>query len=448
MTSLKPGDSARTDGHFMDERKKEHKMLKRALLTLMLSNLFTCAAVAQISYCATHPEKVACTFSTLYTFPIPGTNQIAFPQPDPFSAIAANVGSQLAQLPLASPASGIIYNLNPVLGVETPSNETFGPVFAERGETIGRGKYFVASTYQDFSFSSIDGIDMKHLPTVFRICEGTCTDFGTTNRVDVKVNQFAIFATMGLTSRIDLSIAIPILDVRVGASVTGCTPHTTTGVNCVTPVLSFGLISITPGTFTSRGATGVGDIVARAKVQVLKGERYRMAVGLDVRLPTGDELNLLGTGAKGFKPFVAFSRRGRLSPHANVGYQYNGSSDLGGAQVGDFGNLPDDLSYSGGFDFRAHKRLTLAADFLGDRFTDAKRMKESEVQIGTTQSGSPLFAPSASLVKGAFESAKGSFGVKINPFGNFLLTANVLQRFDHNGLRNRIVPLVGASYTF
>ena len=419
-------------------------MLKRALPILMLLMLLgPCAAVAQISYCATHPEKVACTFSSLYTFPV-GNNQVASPQPDPFSAIAASVGSQLAQLPLASPASGIIYNVDPVLGVETPSNETFGPVFAERGETIGRGKFFVAATYQRFSFSSIDGIDMKNLPTVFSICgsTNTCTTFGTTNRVDLKVNQFALFASFGLTSRLDVSVAVPILDVKLGASVTGCAP-VTVGSSCVLPpITGVGVLAITPGAFISHGATGLGDIVVRGKGQIVKGEHYRLAVGLDVRLPTGDELNLLGTGAVGFKPFIAFSRRGRLSPHANVGYQWNGDSNLGGSEVGASGRLPEDLTYNGGFDFRVAKRLTLAADFLGDHITNARRMKVGEVPI----SGGT--APSAFLVNGSYASAKGALGVKINPFGNLLVTANIEQRFDHNGLRNRFVPLVGASYTF
>jgi hypothetical protein len=214
------------------------------------------------------------------------------------------------------------------------------------------------------------------------------------------------------------------------------------------PPIAGVVLQINPGTFDARGATGLGDIVVRAKAQAIKGERYRLAIGFDARLPTGDYLNLLGTGALGLKPFVAFSRRGAISPHANVGYQWNGSSDLGGPEVGASGNLPDDLSYDGGFDWRATKRFTVAADFLGDHITDAKRLRQTEAQIGTTGTGSPLTVPNSTLVNGSFDSLKGALGVKVNPFGNFLITANVLQRFDHNGLRNRTVPLVGASYTF
>jgi len=421
-------------------------MLKRALLLIgFMGFVGLPAAVAQISYCATHPEKVACTFSSLYTVNFNG--QLGVPQPDPFSSIAASVGSQLAQLPLASPASGIIYNLDPNLGIQTASKETFGPVFAERGETIGAQKLFVAFTYQNFAFSSIDGVDLKKLPTQFNICfQGQCSGLASTNRIDLKVRQYALFATYGATSRLDLSVAVPILDVRLGTSVVGCTPQTAGQTYCQTPPLSGQIFRFTPGTFISQGATGIGDIVVRGKVQVMKGEHYRLAVGLDARLPTGDELNLLGTGAIGIKPFVAFSRRGRLSPHANLGYQWNGDSNLGGSEVGSSGKIPNDFSYNGGFDFRATKRVTVAADFLGDWIDNAKRFREVEAQINNA--GTLESVPSVALVNGSFSSAKGSLGVKYNPFGNLLLTANVLQRFDHNGLRNKTVPLFGASYTF
>jgi len=71
-------------------------MWKCALLVLGCFSLFSAQeALAQISFCATHPEKVACTFSSLYT--VTSGNQVGFPQPDPFSAIAASVGSQRMQ---------------------------------------------------------------------------------------------------------------------------------------------------------------------------------------------------------------------------------------------------------------------------------------------------------------------------------------------------------------
>ena len=39
-------------------------------------------------------------------------------------------------------------------------------------------------------------------------------------------------------------------------------------------------------------------------------------------------------------------------------------------------------------------------------------------------------------------------GAKIHPGGNFLLTGNVQFKLDRGGLRAKVVPLGGISYTF
>jgi len=327
-----------------------------------------------------------------------------------------------------------VYTTDPSLGIPQKSNETFGPVLTERGETIGRRKVFVAFTYQKFGFSSIDGVDLKRYPVVFNVCDATtgqCGPIATTNRVDPKVNQFAFFGTYGLTDRIDVSVAVPLLDVKMGISAISCTI-------CQTPVFSDGKQVVFHPAFVAGEATGIGDIVLRAKGLVWKGERLRLALGVDVRVPTGDAVNFLGTGSTGVKPFVAASLRGRVAPHVNIGYQWNGDSDIAGPNPGTSGKLPDSLFYNGGFDVRATKRFTIAADFLGERIFDAKRV------LPVVAAGQP----SVAIVQGSFNTGKGALGVKFNPVGNLLISANVLTRFDHNGLRSRPVPLVGMSYTF
>ena len=40
----------------------------------------------------------------------------------------------------------------------------------------------------------------------------------TKNRIDLKVHQVTAVASFGLTSRLDVSVAIPIVDVRMGVS--------------------------------------------------------------------------------------------------------------------------------------------------------------------------------------------------------------------------------------
>src|ERR1022692_784442 len=55
-----------------------------------------------------------------------------------FGPINSEIGVQLSQLPLASPASGFVFSFNPSLGVVTRSAESFGPILTDRAETIGK----------------------------------------------------------------------------------------------------------------------------------------------------------------------------------------------------------------------------------------------------------------------------------------------------------------------
>src|SRR5262249_52645238 len=64
---------------------------------------------------------------------------------------------QLSNFPLSSPASGFTYTFDPALGVFTRSTESFGPIFAERAETIGRNKFSLGFTYSRFACNKLDG---------------------------------------------------------------------------------------------------------------------------------------------------------------------------------------------------------------------------------------------------------------------------------------------------
>ena len=150
-----------------------------------------------------------------------------------------------------------------------------------------------------------------------------------------------------------------------------------------------------------------------------------------------------GPGPRGVRPFVAFSRGGPFSVHANSAFQWNGDSILGSSTAGSKGKLSNDFFYSGGLDWAILPRLTFAADYLGDYVTQQFRLKRIET---TTSPGTQV--PDTAVVYGSFNTAKGSIGLKVNPAKNLLVTGNVLIRFDHNGLRNNPVPLAGISYTF
>jgi hypothetical protein len=51
-------------------------------------------------------------------------------------------------------------------------------------------------------------------------------------------------------------------------------------------------------------------------------------------------------------------------------------------------------------------------------------------------------------VNGSYEVNNLSVGLKVNPVGHLLVSANALVKLDEGGVRARVVPLVGLSYSF
>jgi hypothetical protein len=402
---------------YLEERISMVRLVKLLLLCVIFWSCNLAAQSGAPSFCSSHAQKLYCLFDELY----PGAT------PSPYAPLFSAAGGQVTQLPIASPASGIIYTQDVALKIPVRSGqETFGPILTERGDTIGAHKLFVAFTYQHFEFSSLDAVSLKKIPIVFEFCEGAqCTPLGTINRVDFKVNQMAFFATYGLFRQVDVSVALPIIDVHSALRSYDCT------------ICSGNTITFKPAAAAGE-ATGLGDVIFRVQGRVFSHEKYKVAVGTDIRVASGDALNLLGSGTTGVKPYIAASRGGRVSPHLNLGYQWNGDSILGGTTEGTSGSLPSNLAYDAGIDARVDKRLTLAADFLGSHVYGQLR-----VQPTTT-----LGVSNIAISKGNFNTAEGSVGLKFNPFSNFLITENVLWKMEHNGLRNRPVPLIGVSYTF
>jgi hypothetical protein len=183
----------------------------------------------------------------------------------------------------------------------------------------------------------------------------------------------------------------------------------------------------------------------------LKGTVYKqggtgLALGGEVRLPTGDEDNLLGSGATGLEGFLVFSSSHKtLSPHVKLAYQRNGDSILAGnPDKGVKGNLSDQLYYEIGADLGVTKNLTLAVDLLGRRVIDGERL------VGETFAaldGTHTF-PNIRFETASFSIANGAVGFKFNPGGNLLLDVNVLFKLNDSGLRDKITPLVGFEYSF
>jgi hypothetical protein len=359
--------------------------------------------------------------------------------------------SQLTALPLPSPASGFTYAFDPSTGTFKRSTRSFGPILTDRAETIGKGRLSIGFNYQYFSFDSIEGIDLGAVPAVFKhddvqLGGGRFDVVTTANSVEATVSQWTGAVTYGITDRVDVSLAVPV--VRTALSVVSNARIVRIGTGSDLAVHFFRDPDAKNGfgdhrQFTGSGsASGVGDLIFRIKGTAFREGHRALAAGLDVRAPTGDERNLLGAGAPGLKPFVTASfAYDRLSPRVNLSYQWNGRSVLAGdLRTGHRADLPDQMLYAAGTDIGVNERLSLAVDLIGQHVFDSPRLQS--VTYAAPGSGSQRFADIAFATSG-IDVLAGSAGFKLNVTRRVLANFNLRFNIAGGGLRDRVTPLLG-----
>jgi outer membrane putative beta-barrel porin/alpha-amylase len=390
------------------------------------------------------------------------------------------IATQLAILPIISPASGFTYKYDPSAGAFERSTTTFGPIYTERAETIGEGKFYFGVSYQRFRFDKLDGINLKKVPSVFEHVPIAGEPYESdviqaSNNATLKMDQTMFFGTVGLTNRIDVSLAVPIVSVRMEASsddqiirVSGPKVTLNNGMTVDNPH-EFNAAGSLTNVYSSTGsATGIGDVTIRLKGSVFDNEKIRIALAMDYRIPTGDARELLGSGSTGIKPFLAISAGGRVSPHVNVGYQWNSRSILAGNLTGTTvsedptiekvviqngpattGHVPSNFFFAGGVDIGLTNRLSLAFDYLGQTVFNAPQVFTSTFVTKNIPGGTgALSLPNIIGKNETMTLNSGAAGLKLNLFGGLLLTADVLFRMDNNGLRQDVTPLIALSRTF
>jgi len=369
-----------------------------------------------------------------------------------FSQFGTALTGQIVSLPLPAPASGFTYQFDPGLGVFTRSTSSFGPILAERADTIGARRVSLGFAYQRLAFDSIENIDLQSVPAVFthdnaELRGGREDVITTVNSIDSEVSRSAVFMTYGVTNNLDVSIAVPYIstDIVVTSDATVQRIGTT-----IPEIHFFRAADDSIGSrriFTAFGhASGIGDITIRMKQAIKRSQRSGFALGLDLRLPTGDERNLLGTGAPAVQPFAAWSATyGALAPHINIGYQWNGSSILAGdIETGVSEDLPDVAVYALGAVVAVHPRVTLALDVLGRYIIDSPRVRLTDFHA---LDGRSVF-PNITFDTGSINELSSAAGLKINVAGRLLVNTNLLFRLNNSGLRDKVSPLVGIEYAF
>jgi hypothetical protein len=403
----------------------------------------------------------------------------------------SQLATQFATFPLGSSTGGFTYVFDETLGTFRRGSSSFGPLFAERARTIGRRQLSAGFNYQRTSFDTFEGetLDdgsirfyLRHQDCCTGIPAGRATQpngsrlnppfegdlIETALSLKATTHTAALFANYGVTDRWDVAVAVPVVSVDLEASVEARILRLVTVTAPDTHTFQLGNPNATQIVERSGRATGIGDIAIRSKYHVLRMWGGGLAAAVDLRLPTGDERELLGAGGVQTKLFVvASSEHGRFGQHVNLGYTV-ADGDVAGTLAGLAPtSLPDEINYAGGIEFVASPRLTIMGDLVGRTLRGAGRLElvsktfefndPAPVIAGMPGPGCAGFTGTIcnSVTLDEFNPQPGNLtlllgtgGVKFNPVGNLLLSASVLFPLTDAGLRSRVTTVVGLDFAF
>ncbi len=365
------------------------------------------------------------------------------------------ISSNVASIPVSSTSSGVTYRFE--AGVPVATSVSPGPILGERGQTLGRGRMLVGASVNRFAFKSLRGVDLSairltfthensNFPNCDQIFQDDCSRYGVPLfendviefdlNLDLGVTTFLFVFGYGLTDRIDVGVALPIVSTSFrGHSQAQLVPFGPGQVNHF-----FGGTPENPLLTASRvveaSATGLGDLAVRLKVAVAEREGAVFSLLGDVRLPTGDEEDLLGSGERFVRVLgVVSSELGDFSPHLNLGYVMRG---------GDTFN--DGVLATIGFTETPWPWMTMAVDLV------------TELQVGQSKLRVPdpvvIEAPyrrtiqTSSIPNRRDNLASGSFGFKfVTPVGLNVIT-NTMFPLNRGGLRTDVSWMLGVEYGF
>jgi hypothetical protein len=367
--------------------------------------------------------------------------------------VSQQIGSGVSTFPLGSSAGGFTYGYDPALGTFSRTTPTFGPAFAERAATVGKGKVSFGMNYVHASYDTLDGESLQNGAIKFNLLHQVLNPpsyvQGDVIQASLSMNLVtdttAFFVNYGVSDRLDIALAVPIVRVKMDLTYhAAILDFSTHGSN--PPVHAF-VDGSNAKDFTSSGsASGVGDVIVRAKYGLSKSGPVATAVGLDVRLKTGDKNNMLGSGVTQTELFLIASGNAgdRLSPHVNVGYTFAGGSSVT--------TVSDQFNYVGGLEVSVTPRVTVVGDLVGRTFRNVLRLSDTTTPHAfQTSQGGPeqtTLLETAAVNPGSLSSVLGTAGVKFNPWGNLLISAHLLFPLNDAGLRSKVTPVVGFDYSF
>lgn len=357
------------------------------------------------------------------------------------------IGVSVSNAPTSSSSSGTTFRFEN--GVPVRTSTSAGPIFGQRAQTLGRGRWVIGMGFTEEHFDRLRGVPLGSIVFNFRHVPRPATDTNPPElfrrdfvqmrldmNVDLLVSTFS--ATYGLTDGIDLGVTIPFVRTSVSGKSTaeiflvgGDTLHRFGGT-ATNPVLL-------ATSSASGAATGLGDIETRLKLRVAQGQHLGLSLLGVSHFATGDENNLLGAGGFSGRGLGILSGRfGDFNPHVYLGYTVrNGPRQTNSVE----GNA--------GFDELIAPWATLAFDVLGSWQSGASKIDVPRpVQYGPPDAPFPYQLDVTNIPSRRDDFVNMSFGMKFRTKRGIQIVTNALVPVHTAGLQANFVWTGGLEYNF
>jgi hypothetical protein len=358
--------------------------------------------------------------------------------------IANSIGASVGNTPITSASSGVTFQF--VGGLPVKTSTSAGPIFGERAQTLGRGRFFIGANVSQMHFERLRGVRVDQLQFNFTHEDVPPAGLGNPSfendvvqvnvSLDVNLLITSVVMSYGIVDGVDLSVDVPFVRTSVeGHSVANIlplggfpTPHFFAG-DATNPVL-------TAFASTAGAATGIGDVAARLKINVAQTKRVGIALLVDARFPTGDESNLLGSGAFAGRGLGVLSATwGNTTPHLNLGYEFRDGDLQNNSVLADVG-----------FDQLLAPFATMAFDVLSDwQIGDSKLVVPGPVQYVAPY---PHQVIPTNIPSQRDDLMSASLGFKFKTQRGILLVTNALVPLRNSGLQPSVVWTGGVEYNF
>ena len=365
------------------------------------------------------------------------------------------IGGVVGSLPPTAMAGGRIWS-------DGDRSASFGPIFAERAETLGLGRFFLGLQATAFQVTNFSGVPADNLVLNFFHEDsdvalgpdpGLGLPFFERDVLQVRTNlglDYTVATAVlsaGLASFLDVGFSVPVVRASLrGTANAQILPlgnslaHRFDGTPAA-PVLH-------ASKSVSGSATGIGDVSARMKINLTGGTTVGrapppvgMALLADVTFPTGQEEDLLGLGeGRGRALAILSFNQGRFSPHLNAGYL------LREGNLRDSNFDRDAVLATVGFDAHASDAVTVGGDLI-TRWELAEG--EHPLPGPVTFVGRPvLTVESSSIPDAARHFIDLAVGLKYMLGKDMILVTNALLPIRAAGLRPDVLWTLGLQGTF